>query len=114
VVRSRGVPYPVFRAVLDRGDLTRVRALAAEMGHVGLGDALRICVLLRDHDPERYEPAAVRWLGRFALEAPGATLEDLQAAAAALDALPTRPDAAMDVLSDVCVRNDLGERGGGG
>jgi hypothetical protein len=55
----------------------------------------------------------VRWLGRFALEAPRVTLEDLQAAAAALDALPTRPDAAMDVLSDKYVRNNLGERGGG-
>jgi hypothetical protein len=34
-----------------------------------LDDALRICLVIRDSDPDRYERAAVRWLGRFALEA---------------------------------------------
>ena len=34
-----------------------------------LDDALRICLVLRGGDPDRYERAAVRWLGRFALEA---------------------------------------------
>lgn len=104
----------MFRAALDRGDLPRVRALAAEMGRIALGDALRICLLLRNGDEERYERAAVRWLGRFALEARGATLEDLQAAAAALEALPARADAAMDVLAALCVRHCLGERGTAG
>lgn len=99
------VPYPVFRAALDAGNLARVRRLAAQMPAVGLADALRICLLMRDL-PD-YERAAVRWLGRFALEARGADLELLQQAAAALDALPHRPDAAMEQLADVCARGGV-------
>lgn len=99
-----GVPYPLFRTALDGGDLQRVRALAARMGDVALDDALRICLLMRDREPERYEQAVVRWLGRFALEARQATLDDLRAAADALDAMRTEPDAAMERLAALCVR----------
>ncbi|MDO8186355.1 hypothetical protein Q5424_27935 [Conexibacter sp. JD483] len=90
----------IFRQALDAGDLSRVRTLAAAMPRIGLEDALRICLLMRDHDG--YERAAVRWLGRFALEARTASIEDVQAAAAALDALPDRPDSAMERLAIVC------------
>ena len=76
-----------------------------------LGDALRLCLLLRDSADERYERAAVRWLGRFALEARAATLAELREAAVALDELPERPNYAMEVLSKLCVRHGLGERG---
>lgn len=100
------VPYPVFRAALDAGNLARVRQLAARMGTITLPDALTICLLMRDHDG--YERAAVRWLGRFALEARGADLEALQQAAAALDALPYRPEAAMEQLAEVCGRCGVG------
>ncbi len=41
----------------------------------GLGDALRIVWRMRE-DEALYELACVRWLGRFCLEAPEATLED--------------------------------------
>jgi len=95
-------PYVIFRQALDAGDLARIRALASAMPRINLQDALRICLLMRDHDG--YERAAVRWLGRFALEARAATIEDVQAAAAALDALPDRPDTAMERLSAVCTR----------
>ncbi len=93
-------PYVIFRQALDAGDLARIRALAAAMPRINLQDALRICLLMREQDG--YERAAVRWLGRFALEARSATIEDVQAAAAALDALPDRPDSAMERLSTVC------------
>jgi hypothetical protein len=65
-----------------------VTAAALELPQVALDDALRICLVLRGGDPERYERAAVRWLGRFALEARGVTIEDLRTAAGALAALP--------------------------
>lgn len=97
---SNTIPYVIFRQALDAGDLTRVRSLAADMPRIGLEDALRICLLMRDHDG--YERAAVRWLGRFALEARAVSIEDVQAAAAALDALPERPDTAMERLAAVC------------
>ena len=96
------VPYPVFRAALERGDLTRIRRLAASMPPIRLDDALRICLLMRDH--EDYERAAVRWLGRFALEGGDVDLEAIAEAAAAFDALPLQPDAAMERLAAVCVR----------
>jgi hypothetical protein len=95
-------PYVIFRQALDAGDLSRIRSLAAAMPRISLEDALRICLLMRDHDG--YERAAVRWLGRFALEARAVTIEDVQAAAAALDALPDRPDSAMERLATVCAQ----------
>ncbi|HST38842.1 MAG TPA: hypothetical protein VLK58_05010 [Conexibacter sp.] len=95
-------PYVIFRQALDAGDLSRIRTLASAMPRISLQDALRICLLMREHDG--YERAAVRWLGRFALEARAATIEDVQAAAAALDALPDRPDSAMERLATVCAQ----------
>lgn len=95
-------PYVIFRQALDAGDLARIRALATAMPRINLHDALRICLLMREQDG--YERAAVRWLGRFALEARSATVEDVQAAAAALEALPDRPDTAMERLALVCTR----------
>lgn len=99
-------PYVIFRQALDAGDLSRIRTLAASMPRISLQDALRICLLMREHDG--YERAAVRWLGRFALEARAATIEDVQAAAAALDALPDRPDSAMERLATVCAQCGVG------
>ena len=43
-------------------------ATARELPRVPLDEALRICLLIRGGDADRYEQAAVRWLGRFALE----------------------------------------------
>lgn len=94
------VPYAVFRAALDAGDLRRVRHLARQMPSIGLRDALQICLLMRGLDG--YERAAVRWLGRFALESPRVDLDAIQAAAVALDALPERPQLAMEQLAGVC------------
>lgn len=102
---SSAPPYVLFRQALDAGDLARVRSLAAAMPRIGLEDALRICLLMRERDG--YERAAVRWLGRFALEARGATIEDVQRAAAALDALPHHPDAAMERLAEICARCEV-------
>jgi hypothetical protein len=76
------------------------------MPRINLQDALRICLLMREQDG--FERAAVRWLGRFALEARSATIEDVQTAAAALDALPDRPDTAMERLAHVCTRCGVG------
>jgi hypothetical protein len=61
---------PASGAPLTRGNLTLVRAAAAELPSVNLEDALRICLLLRDADPSRYERAVIRWLGRLCLERP--------------------------------------------
>jgi hypothetical protein len=94
-------------AALDRGDLEFIRAHAAALAPISLPDGLRICLMLRDQGPARYEAAAVRWLGRFALEARDATLEDLRGVAKALDELPDHPEPAMEQLSRLCVRYHL-------
>ncbi len=102
-VTSDGNPYTRFRRALDTGNEALVTAAARELPRIALDDALRICLVLRGGDPVRYERAAVRWLGRFALEARGVTIEDLRLAAEALDALPRRAAEAMERLQRLCV-----------
>jgi hypothetical protein len=92
---------------LDRGDLEWIRRHAAELAPIGLSDALRICLIVRDREPEQYEKAAVRWLGRFALEAPRASVEDVRLASEALEELPADPEAAMEQLAVLCRRHSL-------
>jgi hypothetical protein len=102
-VTSDGNPYARFRRALETGNETLITTAARELPKVALDDALRICLVLRGGDPDRYERAAVRWLGRFALEAREATIADLRLAAGALDSLPEHPDKAMELLQRLCV-----------
>ena len=57
-----------------------MRAAAAELPHVGLEAALRVCLVLASAERDRYEPLAVRWLGRLLLEERGVTLAEAQLA----------------------------------
>jgi hypothetical protein len=104
---SKGSAYARFRRALQTGNANLVIAAALELPQIALEDALRICLVFRDGDPERYERAAVRWLGRFALEARGVTIEAIQAAAAALDSLPERTSEAMERLQQICIAHDV-------
>ena len=106
-VTSDGNPYARFRRALETGNEALVTAAALELPWIALDDALRICLVLRGSDPARYERAAVRWLGRFALEARNVTIDDLRQAANALDALPDRAADAMERLQRLCVARGL-------
>ena len=106
-VTADGSAYSRFRRALQTGNANLVIAAALELPQIALDDALRICLVFRDGDPERYERAAVRWLGRFALEARGVTIEAIQAAAAALDSLPERTTEAMEQLQRICLAHDV-------
>jgi hypothetical protein len=98
----------MFRDAVAAGDLERVMQMARNLGQsVRLDDALRICLLVRD-DPARFQRAAVRWLGRFALEGRGIVIADLQEAADALDAMPGHPAAAMERLAVLCAAHGVG------
>jgi hypothetical protein len=97
-VSIRGGPYARFRRALETGNLTLVRAAAAELPRINLDDALRVCLLLRTADAAGYERAAIRWLGRFALEHPSATLAMLHQAVAAFQRLLDDPQAARREL----------------
>jgi hypothetical protein len=106
-VTSDGSPYVRFRRALDAGNEMLVLATARELPHIALHDALRICLLIRGGDPSRYERAAVRWLGRFALEAREVTIADLRVAADALDALPEQAYDALERLQQLCLDHGL-------
>jgi hypothetical protein len=106
-VTSDGNPYARFKRALDTGNAALVTAAALELPRIALDDALRICLVLRGGDADRYERAAVRWLGRFALEGRSVTIDDLRAAAEALDALPDRASEAMERLQRLCVAHGV-------
>src|SRR6201990_1590453 len=107
-VTSDGSAYSRFRRALDTGNELLVIATARELPQVSLADALRVVLLFRDGEPDRYERACVRWLGRFALEARGVTIDAVRAAAEALDVLPLRAGEAMERLQALCVAPGIG------
>jgi hypothetical protein len=107
-MNDAGTAYARFRRALETGNEMLVIAAARELPQIALDDALRICLVLRAGDPSRYERAAVRWLGRFALEARGVTMGDLRAAAEALDVLPLSAADAMERLQRLCVEKGVG------
>jgi hypothetical protein len=101
-VSDAGSPYSRFRRALQTGNLTIIRAAAAELPVIRLDDALQVCVLLRDREPERYERAAVRWIGRYCVERPDATLEDVDHARAAFSLMRRDAPAALEILQALC------------
>jgi hypothetical protein len=107
-VSSDGSAYVRFKRALEIGNELLVLAAARELPRISLDDALRICLLLRDGDPDRYQRAAVRCLGRFALEARDVTIDDLRRAAEALDALRYRTAEAMERLQGLCLAQGVG------
>jgi hypothetical protein len=101
---QRGSPYTIFRRALNRGSLTGVRAAVVNLpAPPPLDDALVICLLLRDQEPDRYDRTAVRWLGRLLLEQPNVRLRHAELAAAYLAAWadPARRDAASEALGEL-------------
>jgi hypothetical protein len=72
-----------FRRALDRGNVLEALSSASELEHVGLAEALELCLLLRDKEPARFPQAALRWHARYCREAK-ATFEEAQAVLAAL------------------------------
>jgi hypothetical protein len=107
-MNDAGTAYARFRRALETGNEMLVIAAARELPQIALDDALRICLVLRAGDPLRYERAAVRWLGRFALEARNVTIRDLRSAAEALDVLPRSAGEAMERLQRLCVEKGVG------
>lgn len=103
----RPIPYAQIRTAINNGDLRFLIDNAQQLPRISLSDALQVCLLYRDQDIDRYNAAAVRWLMRFAAEASEASLEDIQSAAAALDALPDQPQPAMEQLAALCVQHGL-------
>jgi hypothetical protein len=108
-VTSSGSPYARFKRALAAGNVAMVRAAAAELPKIDLGDALSICLLMSTRDEERFERAAVRWLARLAIERPAIGLADLRDGLVAFEALPYNPAAARAQLAELCSRVGLPE-----
>jgi hypothetical protein len=101
-VTSQGSPYARFRRALSTGNMLLIRASAAELGSVSLGDALSVCVAIRDAEPERFERAALRWIARYCVERPNVTLVEVRAAAEAFERMAQRPEDALTRLQQLC------------
>jgi hypothetical protein len=97
---NAGSPYPRFQRALATGNLNLIRAAAAELPRVDLGDALAVCMAIREAEPERFERAALRWLARYAVEK-ATTIADVKAAADAFSAMLARPEDALLALQQL-------------
>lgn len=91
-VTSQGSPLTRLRRALAGGDLLAARTAASELPHVGLDEAAALLVLIAEKDPDKFDAAAVRFMGRACLERSFMTLGDAQLLAACLGQL-ARADA---------------------
>lgn len=73
----KGTDSRWFPDGLKRRDLPLVKATAAQLPAVNLEDALEVALLVMECEPHNAERAAVRWLGRWALESREASLAGL-------------------------------------
>jgi hypothetical protein len=97
-----------LRRALDRRNLTEALSAASELEHVGLAEALELCLLLRDEAPEKFSRVALRWHGRLCREVPNVGLQEAQAVLAALTLLATeRKQNAAYALADLLSRRGL-------
>jgi hypothetical protein len=101
-VTSQGSPYARFRRALATGNLLLIRAAAAELPQISLGDALIVCVAIRDAKPEQFERAALRWIARYCVERPTVTLAEVKAATEAFERMGQRPEDALAKLQQLC------------
>jgi hypothetical protein len=69
-VRPASSPYARLQRALDRGLLELACEVARECEQLALEDALRLCLLMQQRHDQRFERAAVRWLGRLFVEHP--------------------------------------------
>ena len=110
-VTAQGSPHTRLRRALDHSNVTEALSAASEMEHVGLVEALELCLLVCDRAPEKYGRAALRWHGRYCREVRDVTLEEAQAVLATLALLPTVRERGASALSDLLYRRGL-ERAG--
>ena len=103
---DHGSAYARFRRALDRGNRTAALSAAAELGTVGLTEALELTLLLRD-DGRRYDLASVRWTARYVSEY-DVGLDEAQAVLALFAALRgSRRASAARALAEVLDRRGL-------
>ena len=98
---AQGHPLTRYRRALERRHSFGAELAAREIGYVPLREALGLLALYAAEGSPKYDKAATRWLARLVLESDDVELRDVQLAAAALHALPRRPDSSMRVLVEL-------------
>lgn len=83
---SQGSAHGRFVRAIERRNLVAAETAARELGHLAPGDALKLVLLYASIGSSKFEPAAVRWVARFALER-ACSLGTLQLAAASFASL---------------------------
>ena len=98
-----------FRRALDRGNVTDALSSASELNHVGLTEALELCLLLADKAPERFGRAALRWHARYCRDVRNVDLDEGFAVLATLGALrgPSSKVAAFALAELLSGRREL-------
>jgi hypothetical protein len=95
---SQGSASGRFTRAVQQRNLFMAEVAMKEMGTPSLLIALDYLVLLLAQRPAKYPLAALRWHGRFELEARTLTLAESQLALSALVAMGDGDTAAIDVL----------------
>jgi len=105
---SQGNPYSRFQRALASGNVTLVRAAAADLPRIGVAEAAAMLLVIEQAEPQTYQRAARRWVA-MVCEDRQSTIDllGIAQAAAALDALPSRRPAACAALAAVCERAGL-------
>jgi hypothetical protein len=86
-VTSQGHLPAQFARACERGNYMLAAALAAELKPLSLVQALDLLPLIAEHEPARYEAAAVRWHARWESEGRRVDLPGASLALAALRSL---------------------------
>jgi hypothetical protein len=109
---AQGSPLTRLRRALDHRNPLLALATAAELPSVPLPEALAICLLLHDKQPQRFEAAALRWHARLCREG-RLTLPEAALALAALGTLAagridSGASALLGVLDDHGLEREAG------
>lgn len=76
-----------FAHACERGNYLAASALARQLKPLSVVEALSLLPLIAEHDPARFDAAAVRWHVRWVSEHPGVDLARSALALAALEVL---------------------------
>jgi hypothetical protein len=98
---AQGSPLSRFTRAVKGGNVFLAEVAARDVGLLPLRDAVGLLALYARGDSRKFERAAVRWLGRLALEKPRLTLEEAQLAVAALATMNKQPEASARILTEL-------------
>ena len=105
---SQGNPFSRFQRALATGNVTLVRAAAADLPRIGVAEAAAMLLVIERAAPESYQRAALRWLAMVCNEHRARVdLAAISEAAAALNELPQQSAAASATLAAICERVGL-------